>query len=133
MEGQPPAPEAATRLAHAYVDAYNNRDLEGMLALMDEGVVSHPSRLFGIRQHEGHAGVRDWWQAMVDSGRWYQVVIRDVRQPEPDCVVALGEIRDQGQPVSPWGVVVRLRGGLIVESRSYLSDEDLLEELGLLG
>jgi hypothetical protein len=29
-------------------------------------------------------------------------------------------------------VVIRVRDGLIVESRSYLSDRELLDELGLL-
>ncbi len=35
--------------------------------------------------------------------------------------------------LSPWAVVVRIRNGLIVESHSYLSEEELLDELGLLG
>jgi hypothetical protein len=30
-------------------------------------------------------------------------------------------------------VVVRVRDGVIIESHSYLSDEELLEHLGLLG
>jgi hypothetical protein len=30
-------------------------------------------------------------------------------------------------------VVVRIRNALIVESHSYLSEEELLDELGLLG
>lgn len=47
-------------------------------------------------------------------------------------VAVLGEIRDEGQPLSPWAVVIRIRGGLIIESRSYLSDEDLLDRLGVL-
>jgi ketosteroid isomerase-like protein len=124
--------EQAVRLARAYVDAYNRRELEAMIALMDEQVVSYPSRMFGTRENVGHEGVRAWWQAMVDSGRWYEVAIKDVRRLEPDRVAVLGEIFDQGEPLSPWGVVVRVRNGLIVESRSYLSDEELLDEVGLL-
>ncbi len=123
----------AVALARAYVDAYNNRDLEAMLAVQDENVVSHPAPLFGHRPHYGHAGVRAWWQEMVDRDRWYTVVIRDIRVVGADRVAVLGEIRQGGERLSPWGVVVRIRDGLIVESRSYLSDEELLDGLGLLG
>jgi ketosteroid isomerase-like protein len=124
--------DEATRLGRGYVAAYNDRDLEAMLALQDENVVSHPARLFGRRPHVGHAGVRAWWKAMEASGRWYEVVVRDVRLLEPDRIVVLGDLRDDGGHLSPWGVVVRVREGLIVESRSYLSDEELLNALGVL-
>lgn len=125
--------EAAARLARDYAAAYNDRDLEAMLALMDENVVSYPSRLFGPRQDIGHEDVRDWWQTMVDRDQWYEAVIREVRMVGEDRVAALGQILDQGEPISSWGVVFRVRNGLIVESRSYLSDEELLDELGLIG
>ena len=131
--GTPLTRGEAVRLAHGYVDAYNHRDLEAMLALQDESVVSYPARLFGNRGHTGHAGVRAWWEAMVASGRWYEVVVSEIRQPGPDRVAILGEIRDHGEVLSPWGVLVRVRNGLIVESRSYLSDGDLLDKLGLIG
>lgn len=130
--GHPLTHEQAARLARRYVGAYNDRDLEAMLALMDADVVSYPSRLFGAGPHRGHADVRAWWQTMAASDRWYRVVVTEIRRLEPDRVAVLGEILDQGQHVSPWGVVVRVRDGLIVESRSYLSDKELLEELGLL-
>jgi hypothetical protein len=70
---------------------------------------------------------------MAASGRWYEVVVSDVRQLGPDGLAILGEIRDQGEVLSPWGVLVRVRNGLIVESRSYLSDKELLDALGLIG
>lgn len=126
-------PAEAVRLAERYVGAYNDRDLEAMLALQHDDVVSYPSALFGHRPHFGHAGVRAWWEAMVVSGRWYEVVVHEVRPLDADRFAILGEIREYGEPLSPWGVVVRVRKGLIVESRSYLSDADLLESLRLIG
>ena len=125
--------DEAVRLASAYVGAYNDRDLDAMLALMDDRIVSYPARLFGRRQDVGYGGVRAWWQAMVERDQWYRVVVRGVRVVGDDRVAAVGDIHENGEPVSSWGVVFRVRDGLIVESRSYLSDEDLLDELGLLG
>lgn len=126
----------AVRLAERYVGAYNERDLDAMLAVQDENIVSYPAPLFGHRPHTpftGHAGVREWWKTMVASGRWYHVSIGEVRQIEPDRFAILGTIHDKGEPISPWGVLVRIRHGLIVESHSYLSDSELLEHVRLLG
>ncbi len=103
-----------------------------MLAVLDENVVTYPAPLFGHRPSKGHAGVRAWWDAMATTGTWYEVVVRDVRQFEPDRLAILGEVRDHGESLSPWGVLARIRNGLIIESRSYLSDEELLYEVGLL-
>jgi ketosteroid isomerase-like protein len=125
--------DEAVLLAARYVGAYNDRDLEAMLAVLDENVVSHPAPLFGRRPHVGHAGVREWWESMVDSGRWYQVVVSEVRDIEADRFAILGELREAGEVLSPWGVLIRVRDGLIIESRSYLSDTGLLENLRLLG
>ena len=124
--------DEAISVAERYVAAYNDRDLEAMLILQDENVVSYPARLFGQRVLIGHAGVRDWWQTMVDSGRWYDVVVHHVRLLDADRVAVFGEIREGGQSLSPWGVVVRVRNGLIVESHSYLSDAQLLDDIGAL-
>ncbi len=123
----------AVRLAERYVGAYNDRDLETMLALQHEHVVSYPAALFGHRPRSGHAGVREWWEEMVASGRWYEVVVSEIRLLGSDRLAILGEIRDKGELLSPWGVVVRVRDGLILESRSYLSDKELLESLQLIG
>ncbi|HTQ67074.1 MAG TPA: nuclear transport factor 2 family protein [Solirubrobacteraceae bacterium] len=123
----------AVALAEQYVRSYNDRNLEGMLEVLDQNVVSHPSRLAGASPHNGHEGVRAWWASMAARGDWYEVAIREIRQPDPDRVVILGDVGQDGQWISPWCVVVKVRNGLIVESHSYLSDEGLLDQLGLIG
>lgn len=124
--------EQAVTLAERYVGAYNDRDLEAMLAVQDAAVVSYPSRLAGAAPHQGHDGVRAWWEQIASAGQWYEVRISEVRQPDADRVVVLGEIYDCGEHVSPWCVVLRVRKGLIIESRSYLSERALLDELGVI-
>jgi len=123
----------AVRVAERYVGAYNDRDLDAILAVQAEDVVSYPAPLYGHRPHFGHAGVREWWAAASASGVWYEVVVAEVRQIGSDRAAILGEIRSgEGRPLSPWAVVVRVRDGLIIESGSYLSEKDLLDELGVL-
>lgn len=130
--GRPLTPAAAVALAQRYVEAYNRRDLAAMLALQHEDVVSYPARLSGRRKNVGRAGVRAWWEAMEATGRWFEVVVQDIRPLDGDRVAILGEVRDDGEVLSPWGVVIRVRNGLIIESRSYLSDQALLDALGLI-
>ena len=122
----------AVRIAERYVGAYNARDLDAMLALMDENVVSYPTALFGPRPHFGHAGVRAWWEAMISSADSFDVVVSEVRPIESDRVALLGEVWSRGRRLSPWTVLVRIRNCLIIESHSYLSDTERLEELRLL-
>jgi len=121
----PLARAEAAWLAQRYVAAYNDRDLQGMLALHHEKVVSYPLRLYGHRGLTGREGV-------VASGRWYEVIVDEVRQLGPDLLAIFGGICDRGERIAPWGALVRVRDGLIIESRSYLSDEETLERVGLL-
>lgn len=123
----------AVQLVERYIGAYTRRDLDGMLAVMDENVVSYPAPLFGHRPHFGHAGVRGWWAAMLASNERYDVQVTEIRQIGSDRIAILGEVHGAaGKPLSPWAVLIRVRNGVIVESRSYLSDKELLAELGLL-
>ena len=99
---EPLTPAGAVRLAERYVGAYDGRDLDVMLAVPDKNVLSYPARLFGRRPHRGHAGVREWWEAMAAGGRWYEGVVSEVRLLASDRFAILGEIRDRSEPISPW-------------------------------
>jgi ketosteroid isomerase-like protein len=122
------SPADAVRLAERYVAAYTDRDLDAFLAVLDEEVVSYPTPLFGHRPNFGHAGVRAWWAAMMASSRRFDVVVREIRQLEPDRVAVLGAVHsgDSGRRLGPWTVILRVRNGRIIESRSYLTDEEVL-------
>ena len=69
---------------------------------------------------------------MMARSETYDVVVSEVRQIDSGRVAVLGELHSKGELLSPWAILVRIRDGLIVESRSYLSDEKLLDDLGLL-
>ena len=70
---------------------------------------------------------------MAASPTRYNVVIKELRHIDRERVAVLGDVYAEGELLSPYGVVVRVRRGLIVESRSYLSDKDLLLEIGVMG
>lgn len=120
-------------LAREFVDAFNRRDADGFLALMDPEVEFHPTALVGKRRrYDGHDGVRRWFGEVETSQMRHQVRVREVR-PSGDGFVLLSEVLLGGKLVSPSAMVARLGGdGKIVEARAFLSDEEMLAHLGLI-
>jgi ketosteroid isomerase-like protein len=56
------------------VDAFNRRDLDALLALMDDDVELVPriGAMEGESSYRGHNGVRRWWDNVLDvfPARW---------------------------------------------------------------
>ena len=64
------------------LDAFNRRDLDGVLALMD-GNVEANSQLVAIEGgYHGHDGIRRWWANLLDT--------------LPDWTLEVVEVRDLG-------------------------------------
>ena len=54
-------------LGYRVFEAFNRRDLEGFLALMDEDVEAI-SRLAAVEGgYHGHEGIRRWWNTLLDA------------------------------------------------------------------
>jgi hypothetical protein len=75
-------PSALEVLGRAFVQAYNDRDVEAMVALTHSEVVGNPSRPLGGGTYRGHAGLRTWWQNMAARGSWYEIAVSGVQQVE---------------------------------------------------
>jgi ketosteroid isomerase-like protein len=82
-------------LVHQAIDAFNRRDLDAFLALMDPGVEFTPYEraLEGLGPYRGHDGVRNWWEESFAA--------------LPDLRAELNEVRDLGNVTFARG---RLRG-----------------------
>jgi hypothetical protein len=121
------------RLARGYIAALNERELEPLLEFVDPAIEFYPTALSRTRRrYVGHAGIQEWLETAEARGNRYHGHVTEVRNLGGDRWAILGDVLFDGEKTAPLGVVIRLRDGLIIESRSYLSDEDLLRELGLL-
>jgi ketosteroid isomerase-like protein len=76
-------------LAYRAAEAFNRRDLDAFLALMDDDV-EVISRIIvlegGLR---GHDGVRRWWQNWLDTWPDYEVEVIEVRDAGDMTVAAM--------------------------------------------
>ena len=117
------------------VDALNQRDLDGFLALMDEEVDTR-SRLATIEGgYHGHDGVRRWWRDLFAALPDFTVEVVDVRASDD---VTIAEIRNRARgadsraPVSEtlWQVA-RWRDGKVVWWSAYPICSEALEAVGL--
>jgi ketosteroid isomerase-like protein len=81
-------------LLYRVSDAFNQRDFDALLALMDDDV-EHVPRAVAIEggSYHGHDGTRRWWKNLLDVF--------------PDFVIEVGEVRDPGDLTL---AVLRLRG-----------------------
>ena len=119
-------------LLRGYVDAFNRRDADAMVAMADPAIVAYPCAITrSSRRYVGHQGLRNWIRDVSAAGHGYTVRPREVRKLENERWALLGELVDE-LPVSPFASLVRVGRGLITEAREYLSEESLLREVGHL-
>lgn len=132
MTPQPPRDGNADAAAR-WVDAFNRRDAEAIVALAAPRVVFWPTVLAGgKRSYHGHQGLRDWIaDQKAIPGADHVVHITEVRDCATGDVVVLGNVMLDDRPMSAFTMRLTFAAGLVVEGHAYLSDEGLLAKLGL--
>ena len=122
-------------LAHRIVDAFNRRDLNAVLALMDDDVEGVPP-LASIEGHyHGHAGVRRWWESLFSGLPDFTVEVVEVRDLG-DLTVAVLHFRAEGAvshaPVEQriWQVA-EWRDRKAIWWQSFRTEAEALEAVGL--
>lgn len=113
-------------LVSTWVDAFNRRELDGMLACMAADVRFHPLRLSGIeRSYRGHDGVRTWLSQLEAMGHDHRIALSELRGGSDGEVLAVGLLRlkEEDDPSRIW-LLERIDKGLIVAAHHYLTDPD---------
>jgi ketosteroid isomerase-like protein len=125
----------AEEVFRAWVAAFNERDLDGMLLRMNEQVVLHPLRLDGIaREYHGHVEVRAWFRRLDEVGHEHTLWVNEVRPAGGDQALASGEVRQpDGELLTPFWSLARVREARIVALHNYLTDPEIMEQARLGG
>ena len=98
-------------LARRSIDAFNSRDLDALLALLDDNVEGAPPLASMEGNYHGHAGIRRWWESLFEG--------------LPDFTIEVVEVRDIGDLTL---AVLRNRAhgaasGTLIEQRLWLVGE----------
>lgn len=120
-------------LAHRFIDAFNRRDSDALVALCHPQLEFLPTILVGQRAvYHGHDGLRRWVEDLRASRAAHEVRVRKVRTLAPDRFAVLTEVLIDGELLSPSAMIAKLEDGLIVNAKAYLSDESTLIRVGVL-
>jgi ketosteroid isomerase-like protein len=127
--------QAPVDLVASWVAAFNERDLDGMLACLDPKVDFHPVRLTGLdRSYRGHDGVRRWYEQLGQLGHEYVVDVEHLgSDPAGTVVTVAGSLNLEQAALAPFTAVHTIAGGRVLTARHYLSELDLVEHVGLIG
>ena len=122
-------------LARRTIDAFNRRDLDALLALMDEDVEGAPPLASMEGTYHGHAGIRRWWESLFEGLPDFNIEILEVRDLDDLTVAVLGNRAHGAVSATPveqrlW-VVGRWRSRRIIWWRTFRSEAEALEAVGL--
>jgi ketosteroid isomerase-like protein len=117
------------------VSAFNCRDLDAYLELMDPDVEAVPLLVSVEGDYRGHAGVRRWWGNLLDTFPDFAIEVVEVRDLADLTLAALryrAHAAESDTPVEArlW-MVGRWRRGKCVWWGTFASEAEALEAAGL--
>jgi ketosteroid isomerase-like protein len=119
------AGDAMQALTGQFVDAFNRRDADGIVALSDPDITYYPTVLVGaIREYRGHDGMRRWLKDLDKIGSKHQIRLREVRVLDDKHFIVRSDVLLDGKVVGDSAMMARLTPeGLIAEAHTYLLDD----------
>jgi ketosteroid isomerase-like protein len=122
-------------LAYRSVDAFNRRDLDALLALMDDDVEGAPPLASIEGDYHGHAGIRRWWESLFSGLPDFTIEVVELRD-RGDLTVAVlsnrahGAVSDTPVEQKLW-LVGEWRNRKVVWWQTFRSEAEALEAAGL--
>jgi hypothetical protein len=125
--------DAFIALARGFVEAFNDRDADALIALAHSRIVFRPTTLVGQRRtYNGHAGLRRWVAEIDATGVDFQVHIREIRSLAPSGFLVLSKLRVGDELITDSAMIASVHQDKIIEAHGHLSDEGMLAHLGLV-
>ena len=105
------------RLVHRWLDAYNRRDLEALLALFADDAV-HTSPKLTTRELRGKAALREWWSTAMQRLPSLHYAFRHLTVTGDRAVLEYERQNPGDPPLAVAQIFVR-RGHLLIESHVH--------------
>jgi ketosteroid isomerase-like protein len=122
-----------------FIDAYNRRDVEGMLEDLDPAVEWHPALPLVLGEatvYQGHEGAREWLRNLYDVADKAEVEYSEIRDLG-ERVLGIGHMRIRGsgsgaETDSPFAHVTAFgENGQVIQIWTYLDPKEALDAVGL--
>jgi hypothetical protein len=127
-------PDPLHRLVRIWAQAINERDIETLTANSDPAVDVYPLQIATVSGHyTGHDGLRRWLEDADATNIGYLVEFVGIRTIGEGRVALFGEVHVEGKAISPYSMIATVKDDQIVAMRSYLSDEETMRQLKLIG
>jgi ketosteroid isomerase-like protein len=122
-------------LLHRSIDAFNRRDLEGFLALMDEDVEA-VSRIVAVEGGlKGHDGIHRWWDNWLEAFPDYKIEVVGMRDLGDVTIATLSAVGHGGGSSLPFEDNVwlgcRWRHGKCTWWQVFRAEAEALEAAGV--
>jgi len=118
-----------------WVEAHNDRDLEGMLTCCATDVQFHPLRVTGGSSdiYVGHDGLSRWFEELKRSKPQHELRIDQVRENGEDEVLLVGAVEFPGHTTAAefYGIY-DISDRLIARAHHYISNRGTMEGLGII-
>lgn len=122
-------------LAQRVYEAVNRRDLEALLALVDDEVTLLAIAAYVDGGYHGHGGVRQWWENMFEAFPDYTIDIGEVRDFGNATLAALRILGHGSESGAPFEQrlfqIIEWRFAKAVRVESFRSEAEALEAAGL--
>ena len=114
-------------------EAFDRRDLDAYLALMDPDV-EITSRFLGQTTYHGHDGVREWWEDMLRVLPDTRVELQELHDLGELVLLALRARGHGGESAAPFDtltwMIAKARDGKCIWWQAHASKAEALEALG---
>ena len=133
MDPHPPARAAHVAVVERWFDAWNNGDLEGMLACMDRRIEFRPVMPRGV-VIVGHDAFAEWRRRRTSGLGDLHMAVTGTQALDAARVFVNGEILISRQDRSgiAFTAIYTVRDELILSAEQYPSDPQLMKQLGML-
>ena len=119
-------------VGRSFVDAFNRRDADALVALAAPDIDFQPTVLVGAkRAYRGHEGLRRWVAELAAVEADHRVRVREIRPLAGEQYLLLSEVLlAQGRTLASAMLYKLSDDGRIAQARAYLTNESLLASLG---
>ena len=117
-----------------WFEAFNHRDLDGMLVRFHPAIEFRPLRFPGIdHAYEGHAGIRVWFAAVTGGNHVHRIDADEFRMMDDGRILVSGSVSLAAVGgIAPFSGIYTVDRGLIRVASHYFTPSTVLDRLGII-